>query len=154
MRRILAAGAGLVLALLSHASVAAPLQAANDPAAPVLGRWLTEGSDGVFLIARCDDRLCGWLVGMRYTGSMPLDVWHRPQCNQALLTKFRPADDPGHWAGSILDPDNGHTYQATIWSPEPGVLKLRGYVLLPMLGETQRWTRYHGTIGANCKLPG
>ncbi|WP_419728698.1 DUF2147 domain-containing protein [Lichenicola sp.] len=154
MRRSVAAAAGLALMLVPQLRLVAQAQTRTDPATPVLGQWLTQDSDGVFQIARCGDMLCGWLVGMRYTGSMPLDVWHRPQCKLALLTKFRPADEPGHWAGSILDPDNGHSYQATIWSPQPDVLKLRGYVLLPMLGETQGWTRYHGTIGPDCKLPG
>lgn len=127
---------------------------AGTPAVdPVLGRWLTHDGDGVFQIDRCGTTLCGRLVGMRYTGSMPLDVWHRPQCGLLLLSGFNPTGEPGRWNGSILDPDNGHSYQATIWSPAEDVLKLRGYLLLPVLGETQVWTRYRGTIGAACKLP-
>ena len=121
---------------------------------PVEGLWITAEGDGVFAISPCGTRLCGRLVGMRYRGVMPLDVWKRPQCREQLLSDFRPGDEAGHWAGSILDPDNGHTYDATIWSPQPGVLKLRGYLLLPLFGQTRTWSRYVGAIGAACKLPG
>lgn len=124
-----------------------------DPAPQVLGRWLTRDRDGVFEIDRCGGMLCGRLVGMRYTGSMPLDIRRQPQCGLMLLSGFKPTDESGHWHGTILDPDSGHSYQATIWSPEPDVLKLRGYLLMPILGQTQVWRRYAGSIGPACKLP-
>ena len=122
--------------------------------ASVEGLWITAEGDGVFAIGPCGDRLCGRLVGMRYGGAMPLDVWKRPQCREQLLSGFRPGSETGRWAGSILDPDNGHTYDATIWSPQPGVLKLRGYLLLPLFGQTRTWSRYAGAIGPACRLPG
>ena len=143
-----------VLATLLAALLAAAPVGAADPASSVLGRWMTPGRDGVFQVDRCGTGLCGWLVGMRYSGSMPLDVYHRPQCGLMLLSGFRPADEAGRWHGSILDPDSGRSYQATIWSPAPNVLKLRGYLLLPILGQTQDWRRYGGSIGPACKLPG
>ena len=142
------------LAVLAAFLVAALAEALADPAPSVLGRWMTPGRDGVFQIERCEAGLCGWLVGMRYNGSMPLDVYRRPQCGLMLLSGFRPADEAGRWHGSILDPDSGRSYQATIWSPAPDVLKLRGYLLLPILGQTQDWRRYGGSIGPACKLPG
>lgn len=150
-RRLTACLAGLMIGL-----TAGPVRA-DGPAeavAPLLGQWLTRDRDGVFQLDRCGTSLCGRLVGMRYTGSMPLDVWKRPQCEMSLLSSFHPGDEAGHWDGKILDPDNGRFYQATIWSPEADVLKLRGYVLMPMFGETQTWSRYRGTIGPACQLPG
>lgn len=143
--------AGLMIGLAAGpAQAEAPVSAEGA----VLGRWLTSDRDGVFQLELCGNALCGRLVGMRYTGSMPLDVWKRPQCGMSLLSGFHPGDEAGHWDGRILDPDNGRTYQATVWSPEPDVLKLRGYLLMPMFGETQTWSRYRGTIGPDCKLPG
>lgn len=144
----------LVVAMLAT-GMAHPAAAgvAVDPGG-ILGRWLTPHHDGVFQIDRCGQTLCGRLVGMQYTGSMPLDVYHRPQCGLLLLDGFRPENEAGRWSGTITDPDSGHRYQATIWSPARDVLKLRGYVLMPLLGETQRWTRYARPIGAACQLPG
>ena len=149
-----AAAIAPTILLLTWLGGAARAQDRPVSAAAVEGSWITAEGDGVFEIAACGARLCGRLVGMRYRGAMPLDVWKRPQCRQQLLTGFRPVGADGRWAGSILDPDDGHTYDATIWSPRPGVLKLRGYVLLPLFGQTRTWTRYAGPIGAACRLPG
>lgn len=148
MRSVAVAAAILVAHLLTT-----PAQAASVPDVPVLGRWLTRNHDGVFQIDRCGSTLCGALVGMRYSGSMPLDVAKRPQCREMLLSGFVPTEEPGRWTGHIVDPDTGHSYQATIWSPSPDQLRLRGYLLLPIFGETQGWTRYRGSIGNACKLP-
>lgn len=148
LRRRGARGAALGLVLLA----ADPAGAAAPDA--LLGRWLTRDGDGVFAVERCGDMLCGRLVGMRYKGTMPLDNQGRPQCGQRLLNGFRPAGDEGRWSGTIRNPDNGRSYDATIWTPAPGVLKLHGYLLLPIFGQTQRWTRYRGPIGIACKLPG
>jgi uncharacterized protein (DUF2147 family) len=121
---------------------------------PPVGRWLSQDGDGVFEIGACGQTLCGRLVGIRYTGAMPTDNKGRPQCGLMMLTGFvRDDDDPGRWDGRILDPRRGRTYHAQIWSPEAGLLKLRGYLLLPLFGETQRWTRFFGTIGPACHLP-
>jgi uncharacterized protein (DUF2147 family) len=107
----------------------------------------------VFSIVRCGAQLCGRLVGMRYTGDMPLDVNGNPECNILMLTDFNHIDDGSdEWDGHILDPDSGHVYPAHIWSPEPGVLKLRGFIGIPLFGETQTWTRYTDAIGPACRM--
>jgi uncharacterized protein (DUF2147 family) len=146
----LAAGL-LLLVLFGAGSVAS---AAGLPPPPV-GRWLSQDHDGVFEIRICGQVLCGRLIGIRYEGAMPTDKEGHPQCGLMMLTGFvREQDDPGRWAGMILDPEHGRRYHAVIWSPGPGLLNLRGYLLLPLFGQTQRWTRYDGTIGPNCHLPG
>ena len=127
--------------------------AAGAPAPPV-GRWLSQDHNGVFEIAECGPTLCGRLIGMRYQGAMPTDHSGHPQCGLMMLTGFvRDADDPSRWSGIILDPDNDRRYHAEIWSPGPGLLNLRGYLLLPLFGRTERWTRYDGAIGPECHLP-
>ena len=32
-------------------------------------------------------------------------------------------------------------------------LLLRGYILLPVFGQTQTWTRHAGPLGADCAMP-
>ena len=128
--------------------------AAEDPSPP-LGHWLSQDQNGVFEIRQCGPVLCGRLVGMRYAGAMPTDNTGQPQCGLMMLTGFvREADDRARWDGMILDPEHGRRYHATIWSPEPGLLDLRGYLLLPLFGRTEHWTRYDGAIGPECRLPG
>ncbi|MBS1089022.1 DUF2147 domain-containing protein [Gluconobacter wancherniae] len=144
----------IFVGLFMHAPVwsETPMQA--SAVNPEEGLWLTEDKDGIFLIQPCGNMLCGQLVGMSYDGAVPVDVWGRSQCRLQMLTDFTPAEDQ-KWHGHILDPRSGRVYQARIWSPEPEVLKLRGFVLgMPLFGETQTWRRYHGApIGANCKMP-
>lgn len=145
-----------VVALIAPAGM--PRARASDAAA-VSGQWLAQEHDGVITIGACGTgkgdaaELCGRLIGMQYTGAPPKDVWGRPQCGIVMLFGFKPGDE-GRWDGRILDPQTGRLYSARIWSPRPGVLNLRGYILgMPFLGETQTWTRYHGKIGPECTMP-
>ena len=152
MRRASRGVAGSALILLG--SLAGVVARAAELPPPPLGRWLSQDHDGVFEIGACGETVCGRLVGMRYRGAMPTDKAGHPQCGLMMLTGFlRQRDDPARWNGKILDPEAGRTYHAVIWSPSPGLLDLRGYLLLPLFGQTQRWTRYDGPIGAACRLP-
>jgi uncharacterized protein (DUF2147 family) len=125
--------------------------AGATPTSPA-GRWLTEDKGGVIEIAPCGDALCGRIIGMDYKGAMPTDHWHRPQCGLGLLYALKPGDTS--WNGSVLDPQTGKMYSAKVSIPEPGVLKLRGYVGIALFGQTVTWTRYPGgPIGPACHLP-
>ncbi|MFT9385492.1 MAG: DUF2147 domain-containing protein [Acetobacter sp.] len=127
-----------------------------DTAGALTGYWLSQDHDGVFRIEQCGQTVCGRLVGLRYDGT---DVPHghdgKSECGITMLTGFVPlGDSQGRLGGNILDPDTGHVYDAQIWSPRPDVLKLRGYLGLPIFGETQTWTRYTGPpMGPMCKMP-
>jgi uncharacterized protein (DUF2147 family) len=64
-----------------------------------------------------------------------------------MINGFR-NDDPGKWSdGSIYSPREGKTYSASIKLRDDGTLKLRGYVLLPLFGKSQVWTRETGDRG-------
>lgn len=156
-RGVLAGAAHLIrlvplLALLGVSQAMA--QTAGNPPAPEEGLWLAQDHDGVFQIGHCGDTLCGRLIGMLYDGPVPKDVWGRSQCGLVMLTDFRLSKDENVWRGHILDPETGRTYDARIHAESAEVLKLRGFILgIPLFGKTQTWTRYHGTIGPECKLP-
>jgi len=149
--------AAFLMTVLSLSCVRAQSPVSNDSLPqniPEQGLWLSEGHDGLFSIQPCGYALCGQLIGMAYEGEMPKDVWGRSQCGIRMLTDFVPIEDR-KWQGHILDPRTGRVYQARIWVSQPNVLKLRGFVLgMPLLGETQTWSRYTGPpVGPQCKLP-
>lgn len=126
------------------------------PDGTLIGYWLSQDHDGVFQIQQCGDAVCGHLVGLRYEGTdVPRGYDGKVECNLLMLTGFRPMrDNARKMQGHILDPDTGHVYDAQIWTDGPDVLKLRGYLGLPLFGETQTWTRYTGgAIGPMCKMP-
>ncbi|MCX2560308.1 DUF2147 domain-containing protein [Acetobacter farinalis] len=148
--------ASLFGAFLLSASIPASGQTkAGTQESAFMGYWLSQGHDGVFRIGKCGETVCGQLVGLSYQGDdVPRDYKGRSECGLQMLTDFRQSSDDGsRWNGKILDPDSGRVYQAQIWSPQKDVLKLRGYIGLPLFGETQTWTRYRGTLGPVCKMP-
>ena len=148
------AGATLCAMGMVLAPMAMPATHARAAEPDIIGRWMTKDHDGVFEISRCGQEVCGHLVGLRYETDMPRDKRGEVECNLPMLNGFTPdTDTPGHWNGRVTDPDTGHVYHAKLWVSQSGDLKLRGFVAVPLFGETETWSRYTGTIGPACKLP-
>jgi uncharacterized protein (DUF2147 family) len=58
-----------------------------------------------------------------------------------VILRLAPAED-GAWRGTVLDPEEGDTYRAVARLRDGGrTLALRGYVLLPVFGRSEAWTR-------------
>jgi uncharacterized protein (DUF2147 family) len=130
------------------------LLAAADTADPaILGKWLTESGHGVIEIARCENAVCGRIVGIDRTPSepMPTDVTGRSQCGLQTISEAMQANDDA-WYGKIVDPRNGAIYHAKLWVDDDGRLNLRGYVGIPLLGSTQVWSRFTGRLAENCRF--
>jgi uncharacterized protein (DUF2147 family) len=140
MKRMMAAG---VLALWAGAA------AADDPA---FGRWLTPEGDAVVEIGPCDNGLaCGWIVGLREDvapAGAPLqdgrnpdpELRGRPICGLRMIEGLRRAA-PGEWVdGRLYNSRDGKTYAGQVQVGADGRLTLRGYVGLPIFGESQVWT--------------
>jgi uncharacterized protein (DUF2147 family) len=141
---------GLAVAL-GLPSLAMPA-GASAPSAP-LGDWVTANGHGVVQIAQCGDALCGRIVGIdRPPGTpMPTDAEGRPQCGLTIITDETPTSD-GRWLGHITDPRDGSTYQAEIWADGSGQLYVRGFVGIPLFGQTQVWRRFTGHLTAECGI--
>jgi uncharacterized protein (DUF2147 family) len=43
--------------------------------------------------------------------------------------------------GYILDPESGKIYDCKVWLDGPDALQVRGYIKLPVFGQTQIWNR-------------
>ena len=152
MRRLGGVIGVLLLGLTAGASAQSP--------APqqVLGRWLTESKRGVVEIYACGEALCGklvWLIDPIRRGAPAADdknpepaLRQRPLCGLTMLGGFRHTETQRWTDGWIYDPDSGDTYHATLFLESAGVLKLRGYIGIPLFGETQTWTRPDGRYGA------
>jgi uncharacterized protein (DUF2147 family) len=137
---------GLGLAALLHGGSSA---AAGDD---ILGFWLVENQRAIIEIASCGEKFCGNIAWMEQplddTGQPKLDVNHpdtarrgQPLCGVELIAKFKNSG-PGEWSGgAIYNPKDGQTYQAQMELRDDDTLKLRGYVLVPLFGKSQIWTR-------------
>jgi uncharacterized protein (DUF2147 family) len=123
------------------------------------GLWMTANGNAVVQIAPCGQDLCGRIVGLVLgpNDPMPTDWRGAPQCG---LTIFRTAPrvnangQVAAWSGAILDPRNGSQYGARIKLSRADQLELRGYLGLPILGSTQTWSPYHGSVPVDCRLQG
>ena len=145
----LARAAFTAVALLTLASLASAGASDN-----LQGLWLTEDGDGVIDVAPCGSGYCGRIVGMsdlvRPNGHVPSDPQGYPQCGLTIL-RAQAQTDTGVWSGRIENPDDGSVWNCELWV-ENGELHLRGYVLVPLLGKTQIWKRYAGTVGEDCRM--
>jgi uncharacterized protein (DUF2147 family) len=126
---------------------------AQTPAPDPIGLWLVEDKHGVIDIERCGaDDLCGRIVWFTQTprdvGKPPFDGHNpdpalrgRPICGMVMMGSFKPAGERKWDGGWIYDPESGDTYHARMALEADGRLRLRGYVGIPLFGETQLWTR-------------
>ncbi|MCW3474424.1 DUF2147 domain-containing protein [Limobrevibacterium gyesilva] len=119
------------------------------------GQWLTEDGGGVIEVAACGNALCGRIVGMAEPvlpdGRTPVDYAGQPKCGLTIL-RDAVESDPGVWTGRITNPEDGSVWHCTLSVDEEGRLHLRGYVLVPLLGRTQIWRPYTGSIGPGCRM--
>jgi uncharacterized protein (DUF2147 family) len=137
---------GFVLLAALHAGGAC---AADDA---VFGFWMVENKGAIIEIVPCDGKACGnivWLLEPLDDSARPkIDsnntdegLRQRPLCGISLIRKFKNAG-LGVWSGgSIYSPRNGQTYSASMELRNNGTLKLRGYLILPLFGKSQTWTR-------------
>jgi uncharacterized protein (DUF2147 family) len=130
---------------------AAPVLATPDTSP--IGTWSTENGHGVIAIGQCGDALCGRIVGIDRAPQepMPTDVNGHSQCGLTIITNEKLTPD-GTWLGQITDPRDGDTYQAKLWLDENGNLHLRGFIGIPLLGSTQIWRKYTGSLTSECGL--
>lgn len=118
-----------------------------NPFTPI-GYWRTEESKAKVQIYECGEKkICGKIITLKEpndpdTKKPKVDPDGKPMLGMEILKNFSNTD-AAHWdGGEIYDPKEGKTYSAEFTLEESGkVMKLRGYVLITLLGKTQTWQR-------------
>lgn len=116
------------------------------------GLWLTEDHEGVIAVAPCGANICGRIAGITldHPNDPPPTDWRgRPQCGEQIITAAPDPHDANKWLGTVMDPRSGSVWQAEL-TLDGGTLRLRGYLGLPIFGETESWQAFTGQIAANC----
>ncbi len=140
-----------VLALCLLTAIASFGQQSTSPADRILGLWLTAEGKARAEIYRSGDTYAGKLVWIRDSlkqGKPVLDDKNpdvksrtRPVLNLEFLYGFEYDGDDTWVSGRVYDPESGEEYRGKLELADDATLKLRGYVLIPLLGRTETWTR-------------
>jgi uncharacterized protein (DUF2147 family) len=143
----------MMLRFLAVALLLLPIRQ-SQAAPPITGLWLTQGHDGVMAVSSCGSYLCVRLVGVfldHPTDPTPVDYRGVTQCNLPLVADARQIQ-PNLWKGHITDPRDGRVWGVELHVDPRGNLALRGFLGVPLLGQTQTWTRYPGTPPTDCRI--
>jgi len=130
---------GVVALALSLASALALAEPAG-----VLGDW-RDPTGSVIRIDRCGADVCLWIAALSPAAPTTADI-HNPDpgrrnhalCGLEIGSGFALHDSSHASGGWLYDPKSGKTYHGAI-SAEGEKLNLRGYVLVPLFGESQTW---------------
>jgi uncharacterized protein (DUF2147 family) len=141
----------LAMAIVAALGFAAPVEAGEPTAA---GLWEQAGGKGHgggwFFIFEKDGVYEGALVKMFVKpGEDPNPICTACSGDQKdqptlglIMIRNMQRDGRDYRGGTILDPRDGKVYDAVMEVSEDGrKLKLRGYVAIPLFGETELWRR-------------
>lgn len=116
------------------------------------GYWMDSDGEVLLEIGRCGNARCGkvaWLRKPRGSDGGPLrdvrnpDPKLQPQfvCGMVVVSGFKKQSD-GTWGdGTVYVPDHGMSFSGTAQVLGPNHVKVSGYVLLPIFGSSEVWTR-------------
>ncbi len=121
--------------------------AALQAAAPISGRWTTEGRDAIVEIAPCGATMCGKIArflvtppdgaGQRDVNNPNKALRSRTILGMNILSNFRADGDK--WRGQIYDPKAGKTYRSVVYKGVSGNLIVKGCV--GPFCKSQTWTK-------------
>ncbi len=123
----------------------------------VIGFWITQDKDALFEIYRCGSVYCGKISSLEEPNYPPTEeqmpgrpkvdrynpnpaLRNRPLAGLPLMSGFDYQGD-NLWKGFIYNPEDGRTYRCNFSMAGENLLKVRGYIGIPLLGGTQVWTR-------------
>ncbi|MDT8397730.1 MAG: DUF2147 domain-containing protein [Pseudomonadales bacterium] len=110
------------------------------------GRWISEKKDTVVRIEPCGESLCAYLDWI-HPEEQQLTPSGEPLCGQKVLWGFEQSrSKPDLWRGGrIYKADDDEEYAGRIRVVNTGVLSVRGFIGLPLLGKTYTLTRINET---------
>ena len=112
----------------------------------VAGDWREPGGS-VLRVFNCGSEVCMKVMLLRRKDPLRFDIHDpdpakrsQPVCYMQIGYAFHPEGPDVAKDGRIYDPMSGHTYHAQMHM-EGDQLRLRGYILFPALGRTEKWER-------------
>lgn len=123
-------------------TLAAPLALAA-PESPA-GIWVTEEKTSKVRIQPCGKAMCAtiiWAKKVANDENNPDPTLRGRSIVGTDLTRDMKPDTKGSWSGSIYNPENGKTYQASMQRVSERELEVSGCVLGGLLCGSETWLR-------------
>jgi len=140
-----------ILILLALSTATTAVHAASQKAAdPVVGFWITENKEAVVELYQCYEEICGrfaWFKDeqngriIRDDNNRDPSKRGRPLCQAQFMGGFVRAKRGSYPDGWVYNPNDGSTYDVTMTLQNRNTLRVRGYLLVPLLGQSQIWHR-------------
>ncbi len=125
----------------------------HGQSSPFYGDW-REPAGSVIRIEHCNSGVCMRIVLLSPKVPSTIDTKNpdaaqrrRALCDLVIGSGFQLIDPTHASGGSLYDPKSGNTYRGTM-SVEGDVVKLRGYVGIPLFGRTETWQRVPAISGS------
>lgn len=134
---------------LSIATIAFLANAQSD----ILGTWYNGSKSGKIQITENNGKYVGKIVWLEEpistkTNKPKVDennpdktMRNNPIVGLAVVKGFTFEGNGVFGGGSVYDPENGKSYKGKITLIDKNNLDLRGYIGIPALGRTEKWTR-------------
>lgn len=138
----------MLMVLAVTAGFVSPVRAAESLA----GDWMDSDGEVIIEVSPCGDAHCGRVVWLKKPfgrdGKPLLDYRNsdatlakRPVCGLEVVTGFKKQADGSWGGGTVYVSDLGQSFKGSAEVLSPTQVKVRGYVLLPLFGESEVWTR-------------
>ncbi len=123
------------------------------PGDAILGEWWTEGHEGRIRFRRHKSGtymgITTWRKSMKHTEDNPLYDIYNPDPKKRdrsvlgiVLIWNLTYDGGGEYSdGYVYNPRDGKTYRMNVDVVDRDTLDIRGYIGIPLLGQTQTWKR-------------
>jgi uncharacterized protein (DUF2147 family) len=119
----------------------------KEPEGAIVGEWLSEDREGRIRFEKAQD---GTYIGVVSWSAVPTkdsknpDPKLRDRSTVGTVIIWNLRYDGGEYVGGYCyNPRDGNTYRMKTEVIGPETMKVRGYLAVPLLGQTQKWTRYH-----------
>jgi uncharacterized protein (DUF2147 family) len=119
----------------------------------IVGVWYNTVKTGKVEISKVNNQYFGKIIWLKEplsekTGKQKVDEYNpdknltkNPIIGLEVLKGFEFDGNNVYKNGTIYDPENGKTYKCKITQVDENNLDLRGYIGVPALGRTEKWTR-------------
>ena len=116
------------------------------------GFWMDSDGEVIIELSQCGENRCGkvaWLKQPFGGDGLPLLDYRnsdpalksRPVCGLEVVTGFKKQSDTVWGGGTVYVSDEGKSFSGYAEVLSPAQVKVTGYILLPIFGESEVWTK-------------